>query len=252
MDLNFEVIGQIYLCHPNGEYITAEEASKPEYSPCIRFTVRRPVKPIRVYGPFGRASQGYHYSPYVPVLKSPVPLGISSRGMGSVNKGTVSGIYPPFSNTFTRTVTAKPRKLKTKWSMEAATDLKGLFSKRRAKKKQWALVYNCGNRRLYDIRRDNQLIRIKIKKRRLQVFLRKILTEKFKIYKMTKGLWEDFSSFTMPVVRQTFPKLINAPLVSVQPMSQSLGLSSFIKTKYGNKIKPIDPKMYSTVKVTNL
>jgi hypothetical protein len=257
MDLNFEIVGRVYLCHPNGEYIKAVEAARPDYNPCVRFTVRRPFKPLRIKGPFGRVPQGYHYSPYIPMLKSPVPLGISSRGIGTVkpsgtvNMGTASGTHLKSSHLFSRTVTAKPRKLKTKWSNEAADDLRGLFVNK-PKKKQWSFVYNYGNGRLYDLRRDNQLVRIKVKKRNLKKLLRMILAEEFIIRKLRNG-WEiaDFSSFTRPLIRKTYPKLISQNLVSVQPMSQSLGLSSFIKTKYG-KIKPINPKLYGTVKVTNL
>jgi len=227
MDLNFEVANvKLHLCHPNGRFVTALEASLPGYIPCIRFSVKRPVKqPKRLRS--GAISRGHIYSPYLPVYKAPV---------------VTPGSFPALNISTSVAKKSKTRKLKTKWSVEAAQDLRALYKK--TKKKIWTLVYNHGNGQLYDFRRDKQLVKLKIKKRNLKPFLNRILNKKFEIY---KTLFDEygFTKFVKPLIRKASPALISQNLVSVQPMTAPTNLIF-------HKPKIINPKMYGTVTVSNL
>ena len=154
----FKIITPIYLCHPNGRFATSGEVASPNYDPIVRFRIAkcpkdRPKPPNPHYWGSSKLSKGYEYSPYIPVLTS--PLKISSR-----------------------LIKAKSRKLKTTWSLyRDPTDLVA----RGAKRKSWTIIYNHTTKKLYDLRRDGQLIRIKVKKRCLKRIIKQIDGRKFKI-----------------------------------------------------------------------
>lgn len=89
-------------------------------------------------------------------------------------------------------IVAKSRKLKAKWSVEAAEDLESWHS----------------------IEAEQELIN-QLAKNMMQ--------------EIDKEITEDFSNISLPLVRRSFPKLIAQDLVSVQPMPPAKGLQYYFK-----------------------
>lgn len=189
----FKIITPIYLCHPSGRFASSGEVASPNYDPCVRFRIiKRPkdrlIRPKywgnSILSKGSGAPSGYVYSPYIPVLISPPSFKISSR-----------------------LIKAKSRKLNTKWSLyRDPIDLVA----RGAKRRSWTIVYNHVTKKLYDLRRDGQLIRIKVKKRCLKRIIRLIDGRKFKI--LTP--WKDEFFFPKKKVGKITP-IINSKMYGI-------------------------------------
>jgi hypothetical protein len=209
MAFNVEVVGDSFLCHPNGDFATFEEIATPNYIPCVRFTVRKLFKPLKKS--HWQHTNRWPAASYTPINSPQLKINASTFPSSKFTV-THTGVHPSYNNTFQRnihvssqTIQTKPRKLQDKWSLDISQDLADLYWLHN-KKSKWTFIYNYENNRLYDMRKDGKLVRLKIKKRKFKPLLRKILAKSFKIF-------------------ENFQKILNTNL-SIQPMNTNYNISS--------------------------
>jgi hypothetical protein len=96
-------------------------------------------------------------------------------------------------------------------------------------------IWDDARQRLFGVTSDNTRMPLPHVLKYLDI-LKEVFQKEIQIHVSKMG---EFQKFAMPIVKKVFPKLIAAPLVSVQKMTAPLPLVFYIQQKYGANVGSI-------------